>query len=224
MLMASDSIASNSTVPIPQPPFSYEVKSFSFLIKRLLDYATAGSLLILGWPFLLLIALGIKLDSPGPILFQQRRIGRFNRPFVIYKFRTMVVGADRGNAEISRQDARITRFGAFLRNTSLDELPQILNILRGEMSLVGPRPTLPNQVERYTERQMLRLRGLPGITNLPAIHGRNQLDWDHRIELDIEYLAHWSLRLEFYILWKTIAVVLRQEGVYGIDGINRGKQ
>jgi lipopolysaccharide/colanic/teichoic acid biosynthesis glycosyltransferase len=135
----------------------------------------------------------------------------------------MELGSEKGDMQISAQDPRITRLGNFLRKTSLDELPQLFNILRGEMSLIGPRPTLPDQITRYTERQLLRLHGLPGVTGLPAINGRNRLDWDERIELDVAYLERWSLWLDLVILWKTVFVVLTQDGIYGADGVNRAK-
>jgi lipopolysaccharide/colanic/teichoic acid biosynthesis glycosyltransferase len=193
---------------------AYERKPFSFLLKRLLDYLGSAAILIGVSPLMVIVALLIKLDSPGPVLFRQTRTGRFNKPFTIYKFRTMIVGAEKGSSDVFKEDPRITRIGHFLRNASLDELPQLFNILKGEMSLIGPRPTLPEQVEQYTPRQMLRLRGIPGVTNLPAIRGRLKLDLEQRIDLDIEYLENWSLWLDLKILWKTIWVVLSQEGVY----------
>jgi exopolysaccharide biosynthesis polyprenyl glycosylphosphotransferase len=193
---------------------AYEQQPFSFFLKRLLDYVGSAVILIAVSPIMAIAALLIKLDSPGPVLFRQTRAGRFNKPFTIYKFRTMIVGAEKGNSDVFKDDPRITRIGNFLRNTSLDELPQLFNILKGEMSLVGPRPTLPEQVEQYTPRQMLRLRAFPGVTNLPAIRGRLKLSLEQRIDLDLEYVENWSLWLDLQILWKTIWVVLSQEGVY----------
>jgi lipopolysaccharide/colanic/teichoic acid biosynthesis glycosyltransferase len=193
---------------------AYEQQPFSFFLKRLLDYVGSAVILIAVSPIMAIAALLIKLDSPGSVLFRQTRTGRFNKPFTIYKFRTMIVGAEKGNSDVFKDDPRITRIGNFLRNTSLDELPQLFNILKGEMSLVGPRPTLPEQVEQYTPRQMLRLRAFPGVTNLPAIRGRLKLSLEQRIDLDLEYVENWSLWLDLQILWKTIWVVLSQEGVY----------
>lgn len=208
-------------MPVEEVVLAYEQRQRLLLVKRAFDYLVAIVLVVVFAPLMALIALLIRLDSPGPALFRQTRIGRFGRPFTIYKFRTMTVGSERGNNEIAQDDPRITRVGRVLRNTSLDELPQLVNVLKGDMSLIGPRPALPDQVERYTPRQKLRLRGLPGVTNLPAVSGRNRLDWEERIELDITYLEHWSPWLDARILWRTVWVVVRQEGVYGADGINR---
>lgn len=211
-------------IPAPALPLlAYERRAAEFAVKRLIDYSVAALLLVLLSPLLLLITLLIRLESPGPAIFRQPRAGRHNKVFTIYKFRTMQAGSEKGDMQISARDPRITRLGNFLRKTSLDELPQLLNILRGEMSLIGPRPTLPDQIARYSERQLLRLRGLPGVTGLPAVNGRNRLDWDDRIELDVQYLERWSLWLDLAILWKTVFVVLTQDGIYGADGVNRAK-
>ena len=142
-------------------------------------------------PVMLGIAIWIRRDSPGPAIYRQRRVGLSGRPFMLMKFRTMVVGAERMGAglAVSADDDRITRAGAVLRRLSLDELPQLWNVLRGDMSLVGPRPTVPEQVERYTPRQRRRLAARPGVTGLAQVRGRNAIPWSARIEIDIEYVA-----------------------------------
>ena len=214
----ADQRSSNNTVV--QLALNYELKLFSFWIKRLIDYLLAVLIFLCVAPLIAIIAILIRLDSPGSAIFRQIRVGRYNRHFTIYKFRTMMVGSDKSGIDISKDDPRITRVGHFLRNTSLDELPQLFNVLKGDMSLIGPRPTLPEQVAQYSHRQMIRLRGLPGVTNLPAVSGRNEISWNERIELDITYLKEWSLWLDMQILWKTIWVVIHQQGIYGADGRN----
>jgi lipopolysaccharide/colanic/teichoic acid biosynthesis glycosyltransferase len=177
-------------------------------------------------PILAVIAAAIKLDSTGPIIYQQERVGRGGRPFPLYKFRTMVPGAEwQGlKVEVAREDPRITRVGRILRQYSLDELPQLANVVRGEMSLIGPRPTLAYQVERYTPWQRRRLEVKPGLTGWPQVNGRNAIDWDQRIEMDIWYIDHWSLLLDLRILLRTPRALLDKEGVYGRDGIVREKR
>ncbi len=193
------------------------------LLKRGLDIvgSTIG-LIVLSFP-LALIALAIKLDSPGPIFFRHPRVGKDGHVFVPLKFRTMHVGAmERGHGTtVSRSDSRITRVGALLRRWALDELPQLWNVFRGAMSLVGPRPTFAYQVERYSEWQRRRLEVRPGITGWAQVNGRNSIGWPQRIELDIWYVDHGSLWLDVRILIKTVwlAFVVRQ-GVYGPAGVN----
>ena len=193
------------------------------VLKRLLDLGvSAVGLALLAIPFAF-IALAIKLDSPGPVFFRQERTGLHGRRFRVWKFRTMVVGAEsRGlGLTVARGDPRITRVGRFLRDFGLDELPQLINVLIGQMSLVGPRPTLPYQVEHYDERQRRRLTVKPGITSLAVVSGRNALTWAERIELDLQYVENWSLGLDLAILVKTLWVVLvRREGLYGPEGVN----
>lgn len=182
-------------------------------VKRSLDVMlSAIALLLLVLPFGL-IALAIKLDSEGPVFFRQERVGLQGRRFRVLKFRTMVEGAERIGARYGfvADDPRITRVGRLLRLTSVDELPQLFNVLRGEMSLVGPRPTLPYQVDLYTEEQRRRLSVNPGITGLALIRGRNELPWSERIAYDLEYIANWSIWMDVRILWMTLwAVILRQ--------------
>ena len=192
-------------------------------LKRALDaLAAALGLLALALPFAA-VALAVKLDSRGPVFFLQERVGRNGKPFHIWKFRTMVEGAAQQGLglTVAQGDARITRVGGWLRDWGLDELPQLVNVLRGEMSLVGPRPTLAHQVAHYTARQRRRLAVRPGITSLAVVRGRNALRWAERIELDVWYVEHWSLWLDVRILARTLWVVLvTREGVYGEGGVN----
>jgi lipopolysaccharide/colanic/teichoic acid biosynthesis glycosyltransferase len=186
------------------------------MIRRALDIAVSASLLALSAPLLALAALAIRLESPGPALYRQRRIGRDGRPFDMLKLRTMVDGAEHTGAglAVDEHDTRITRVGALLRRTSLDELPNLLNVLRGEMSLIGPRPTVPVQVQQYTPRQRGRLAIKPGLTGWAQVNGRASLPWSERIELDLHYIEHRSLALDLRILWRTPALVLGGEGLY----------
>jgi lipopolysaccharide/colanic/teichoic acid biosynthesis glycosyltransferase len=174
-------------------------------VNRALDAAGAGLALAASSPLLGLAALAIKLEDRGPVLYRQRRIGLNGEEFDLVKLRTMVVGAERQGAgwAVNEGDARITRVGRLLRRLSLDELPQLWNVVRGEMSLVGPRPTLAYQVERYTPRQRRRLEVRPGITGWAQIHGRARLPWEERIELDVWYVDHRSPRLDLQILLRT---------------------
>jgi lipopolysaccharide/colanic/teichoic acid biosynthesis glycosyltransferase len=150
------------------------------------------------------------------VLYKQRRAGLHGDPFELYKLRTMVQGAEHIGAglAINENDARVTRVGELLRRTSLDELPNLWNVLRGEMSLIGPRPTLPVQVQQYSERQRGRLAIKPGITGWAQVNGRASLPWSQRIELDLYYIEHRSLALELTILWRTLAMVLGGHGIY----------
>mgnify|MGYP003878914843 CR=1 FL=1 len=189
--------------------------------KRILDLCLAvPALIVLAIPFVF-IALAIKLDSRGPVFFRQERVGKDGRPFILLKFRTMQQDSRRGEIDLlAKDDPRITRVGRFLREWGLDELPQLWNVVKGDMSLVGPRPTLRYQVERYDAQQRRRLLVKPGITGWALIHGRNALTWQERIELDLWYVDHVSFFLDLRILWRTVIVVLRREGLYGPGGIN----
>ena len=171
---------------------------------------------MLASPLLALAAIAIKLDSRGPVLYRQRRAGRGGEPFDVLKLRTMIEGAEHVGAglAIDAGDARVTRVGALLRRASIDELPNLVNVLRGEMSLIGPRPTLPAQVAQYTPRQRLRLEVKPGITGWAQVNGRASLPWDQRIELDIFYVEHRSLTLDLKILLRTPLLVLGGGGLY----------
>jgi lipopolysaccharide/colanic/teichoic acid biosynthesis glycosyltransferase len=186
------------------------------VIRRTLDIAISALALALLAPLLALACLAIRLESPGPAIYRQRRVGRHGRPFDVLKLRTMVDGAEHIGAglAIDANDSRVTRVGALLRRTSLDELPNLLNVLRGEMSLIGPRPTLPVQVAQYTPRQRERLRIRPGITGWAQVNGRASLPWSERIELDLYYVEHRSLALDLRILWRTPALVLGGGGLY----------
>jgi undecaprenyl phosphate N,N'-diacetylbacillosamine 1-phosphate transferase len=198
-------------------------KRLKLIVKRIIDlFLSLIGLLVLGIPFSI-IAFLIKLDSKGPVFFRQERVGRHERQFKTWKFRTMVVGAvNRGlGYNVAHDDSRITRAGRLLREWGLDELPQLFNVLKGEMSIVGPRPTLQYQVEQYSVFQRRRLLVRPGITGWALVHGRNLLSWEERIKYDIWYVDHWSLSLDFLIMLKTFWIVLiTREGVYGQGGVN----
>jgi lipopolysaccharide/colanic/teichoic acid biosynthesis glycosyltransferase len=185
-------------------------------VKRAFDVVVAGLALVFALPLGLLIVIAIRLESPGHPIYRQRRVGRGGAPFDIFKFRTMVTGAEFVGAGLAVQegDERITRAGALLRRTSLDELPNLLNVLRGEMSIVGPRPTVQVQVDHYTERQRRRLVVKPGITGWAQIHGRASLPWSQRIELDLYYVEHQSLALDARILARTPGMLLGRRGIY----------
>jgi len=174
-------------------------------MNRALDVALAGTGLIVTAPLLGLAAIATKLEDGGPILYRQSRVGLDGVDFELLKLRTMVVGAEKLGAgfAVDRGDPRITRVGRLLRRTSIDELPQLWNVVRGEMSVIGPRPTLRYQVERYTERQLRRLSVKPGLTGWAQIHGRATLSWDERIDLDLWYVEHRSPRVDARILLRT---------------------
>jgi lipopolysaccharide/colanic/teichoic acid biosynthesis glycosyltransferase len=186
------------------------------VIRRGVDVVVSSLALLLSAPVLALAAVAIRRESPGAVIYRQRRIGLDGCTFDVLKLRTMVHGAEHigPGLAINENDARITRVGAFLRRTSLDELPNLVNVLRGEMSLIGPRPTLPAQVEQYTERQRGRLALRPGITGWAQVNGRASLPWSERIELDLFYIQHRSLALDLKILWRTAALVLAGSGLY----------
>ncbi len=174
-------------------------------MRRAVDVAVAGAGLVAASPVLALAALAVKLDDRGPVLFRQTRVGKDGTDFELLKLRTMIVGAESQGAgyAVDRGDSRITRIGRFLRRTSVDELPQLWNVVRGEMSLIGPRPTLRYQVDRYDEHQRHRLDIRPGITGWAQVNGRAALPWAERIELDVWYVEHRSLTLDLKILLRT---------------------
>ena len=180
-------------------------------MNRALDVAGSALGLALSSPFLAAAALAIKLDDRGPVLYRQRRVGHRGEEFDLLKLRTMVVGAEKQGAgwAVNRGDPRITRAGRLLRRLSLDELPQFWNVLRGDMSLIGPRPTLSYQVEQYTPRQRRRLEVKPGLTGWAQIHGRAALPWDERIELDVWYVENRSPWLDLKILARTPLALFR---------------
>ncbi|HSC02119.1 MAG TPA: sugar transferase [Solirubrobacteraceae bacterium] len=184
--------------------------------QRALDLVIALPMTIITAPVIAVLALLIRLESPGHPIYTQTRVGRDGELFAIYKLRTMVRGAEFTGAGLAIQegDDRITRIGVLLRRYSLDELPNLWNVVRGEMSIVGPRPTLAVQVEQYTDRQRGRLAVKPGITGWAQVNGRASLPWPERIELDLWYVEHRSLRLDLQILARTLRMVFRGEGIY----------
>jgi lipopolysaccharide/colanic/teichoic acid biosynthesis glycosyltransferase len=186
------------------------------VIRRALDIVVSAAGLLVTSPLLALAAVAVRVETPGPVIYRQRRSGLRGREFDVLKLRTMVQGAEHIGAglAVNENDARITRVGAFLRRTSLDELPNLVNVLRGEMALIGPRPTLPVQVAQYTARERGRLAVKPGITGWAQVNGRASLPWSERIELDLYYIEHRSLALDAQILWRTVAMVLGGSGLY----------
>ena len=195
-------------------------------LKRLVDLVLAGLGLLVTLPLWLGVMLAIRIDSPGPAIFTQERVGRHGRRFQFYKFRSMYVDAEQRLSEViarneidgpvfkMRNDPRVTKVGAFLRRTSLDELPQLVNVLRGEMSLVGPRPPLPREVEKYRPADTVRLTVKPGLTCLWQIRGRSEVGFDQWMEFDREYVNNMSLWLDLQILVRTVWVVISCRGAY----------
>ena len=186
------------------------------MIRRALDILVAAVALLATAPLIALAMLAVRLESRGSPLYRQLRIGLDGRAFEMLKLRTMVAGAESIGAglAVNEGDPRVTRVGAILRRTSIDELPNLLNVLRGEMSLIGPRPTVPAQVEQYTPRQRRRLEIRPGITGWAQVHGRASLPWSERIELDLYYIEHRSPALDLKILLRTFQVVLGGSDLY----------
>jgi exopolysaccharide biosynthesis polyprenyl glycosylphosphotransferase len=195
-------------------------------IKSLFDRMVAATAVFLLSPLFIAIALAVKLGDGGPVLFRQVRVGRNSRPFNVYKFRTMVPGADKMKAELEqlnegtgvlfkiKDDPRITKAGSWLRRYSLDELPQLFNVVLGQMSLVGPRPALPEEAAEYGDTVRRRLAVRPGITGLWQVSGRSDLPWDEAVRLDLRYVENWSFALDLQILWKTWSAVIKGEGAY----------
>jgi lipopolysaccharide/colanic/teichoic acid biosynthesis glycosyltransferase len=188
-------------------------------VGRVLDAALAAALLVVTSPVLALAAVAIRLESGGPVFYRQLRVGRDGEQFELWKLRTMISGAETMGAGIYviEGDTRITRVGRLLRRFSLDELPNLVNVLRGEMAVVGPRPTVQEQVDRYTDRQRRRLEVKPGITGWAQINGRTSLPWPERIELDVWYVEHRSLRLDLRILARTARMLATGHGLYSED-------
>ncbi len=188
-------------------------------MNRALDVILAAAGLVVTSPVLLAAAVAIRLDSPGPVFYRHVRVGEDGAPFELWKLRTMVVGAEHQGAGlyIEDRDPRITRVGWFLRRFSLDELPNLFNVLQGEMSVVGPRPTVAVQVDRYTPHQRRRLEVKPGITGWAQVNGRTSLPWPERIELDVWYVEHRSLRLDLRILARTARMLASGHGLYSED-------
>lgn len=202
------------------------IQGWNYIVKRTADLLLATLAGLVAWPLMGLIALAIRLDSPGPVIYKQSRIGKNGKPFFCYKFRSMVVDADARKAEIAalneasgplfkmRDDPRQTRVGRFIRRFSLDELPQLYNVVLGEMSIIGPRPNLPREVDEYQEWHHKRLAASPGITGLWQVSGRSDLTFDEMVLLDIYYVENWSLALDLHILLRSIPAVLWARGAY----------
>jgi exopolysaccharide biosynthesis polyprenyl glycosylphosphotransferase len=196
------------------------------LVKSAFDRVLAFAGLLLLTPLFISVAVAIRLGDGGPALFRQTRVGKDGRPFTLYKFRTMVVDAEARKAQLvllndsggllfkMRKDPRITPIGERLRRHSLDELPQLINVIRGDMSLVGPRPPLPDEVAKYVDHVRRRLAVKPGITGLWQVNGRSDLSWDESVRLDLRYVENWSLMLDLQILWKTLSAVVGGSGAY----------
>jgi sugar transferase EpsL len=180
--------------------------------KRVLDLVLVVPALMLLAPLLAVIALLVRLKLGAPVLFQQQRPGLHGKPFLIMKFRTMTDERD-AEGNLLPDETRLTAFGRWLRSTSLDELPELLNVLKGDMSLVGPRPLRMRYLERYTPEQMRRHESKPGLTGWAQINGRNAISWEERFERDVWYVDHLSLRLDLYIIWQTVDKVLKREGI-----------
>jgi exopolysaccharide biosynthesis polyprenyl glycosylphosphotransferase len=203
-----------------------QLSGLLLVVKDLFDRCVAAAALLLLSPLLALLGLTIWLSDRGPALFTQVRVGKDGRAFRIYKFRTMVVDAEQRKAELLatnetdgilfklRNDPRITAVGAHLRRWSVDELPQLINVFLGDMSLVGPRPALPDEAQKYAEHVHRRLVVKPGITGLWQVSGRSDLSWDESVRLDLRYVENWSFALDLQILWKTISVLARRSGAY----------
>ena len=186
-------------------------------MSRVLDVTIAALGLVVASPLLALAMLAIRIESRGSPVYRQRRVGKDGRPFELLKLRTMVAGAEHIGARlaVNEGDPRITRVGALLRRFSLDELPNLVNVLRGDMAIVGPRPTIQAQVDQYTDRQRRRLEVKPGITGWAQVNGRASLPWQERIELDVWYVEHRSLALDVRILARTARLLIRGHGLYG---------
>lgn len=221
---------------LPTPPSSHApadagaiefTEPFGYVVaKRAFDLAAGSLILLLLVPVIPLIAMMIRFDSEGPVFYRQDRIGKGGRPFKFYKFRSMRVNSDRMRAELEsknelagpvfkmKNDPRVTSVGHFMRRSSLDEIPQIFNVLKGDMSIVGPRPSLPGEVERYEAWHRRRLEVKPGITCLWQVAGRSHVEFDEWMRLDIEYMSRRSLRTDFIIFLKTIPAVIARRGAY----------
>jgi len=191
-------------------------RKICLLAKEIFDKILSFLAFVVLLPIFLIVAILIKLDSKGPVFFIQERVGKDGKVFRVFKFRTMTLDAqeETKGKYIDKDNLYVTHFGKFLRRSGIDELPQLINVLKGEMSLVGPRPTLPYQVAKYNDYQRKRLLMKPGITSWALIHGRNKLTWPERIKLDVWYIENWSFWLDIKILIKTVWVVAKGEGLY----------
>lgn len=189
-----------------------------FALKRVFDVTMSILVAAIGAPVFMVVAVLVKLSSPGPVFFVQDRVGRDGSTFRMYKFRTMAGKPDASMlAWTQSEEARITKIGRFLRDYGLDELPQVLNILRGDMSIVGPRPPLPMQAEQYTDFQKMMFSMRPGVISLADVKGRRSIPMEERIEWHVWYVQNWSMRLDLEILWKTLFIVLRRQNAFETD-------
>jgi exopolysaccharide biosynthesis polyprenyl glycosylphosphotransferase len=217
-----DSVGDLSVVELGDPSWAP-----ARMAKTVLERVGATLLLLALAPVLAAVALAVRLDTPGPAIFRQVRVGRHGREFVMYKFRTMTLDAEKAVVDLAdrnesegallfkiRQDPRITRVGAFLRRYSVDELPQLLNVVTGDMALVGPRPALPGEVMRYEHDPRRRLAVRPGLTGLWQVSGRSDLSWEDTVRLDLHYVDNWSFSLDVRIVCRTLRAVLRHDGAY----------
>jgi len=215
----------NNNLPVNKTAFLVRKKPVQKVIKRMIDIVLSLMAIIFLAPMLMTVIVMIKLDSAGPAFFKQKRIGQDGKPFYMYKFRSMVADAESKFKQVkdlnetncimfkSKQDPRITKIGKFIRKYSIDELPQLFNVLIGNMSLVGPRPPLPREVEQYKNWHHVKFLGKPGITGLWQVSGRSNItDFDKVISLDYEYLRKWSILMDFAIMFKTVPVVLSGDG------------
>ncbi|TDL32844.1 sugar transferase [Jeotgalibacillus sp. S-D1] len=190
-------------------------------VKRLLDVVLSLIGLIILFPVLLIVAIAIKVESKGPVIFQQERLGLNGEVFKIFKFRSMCVGAEKSGVYETKGDARVTKVGKFIRKTSIDEFPQFVNIIKGDMSIIGPRPTLtyhPWPLKEYTELQKIRFKVKPGVTGWAQVNGRKEVHWDKRIEYDVEYVKNLSFQYDIKIFFKTVLKVLAMK-----DNVNVGE-
>jgi exopolysaccharide biosynthesis polyprenyl glycosylphosphotransferase len=202
------------------------IRGTNLFVKRFMDLVLGALFTIVALPFMAILALAIRIDSPGPIIFRQKRVGMHGQEFDMYKFRSMREGAEEEQTRLleynevtgplfkMRDDPRMTRMGRFLRRTSLDELPQLFNVLKGDMSLVGPRPHIAAEVEQYEDWQRQVLEAPPGMAGLSQVSGRSQLTFDEQCLLDIYYIENWSPALDIKILLRTLPKVLSGEGAY----------
>lgn len=208
--------------------FEYQERRYLYKgIKRIFDFVASFIGLVLLSPLFLIVAIAIKIEDPkGPVFYSQTRLGKKQEPFKMYKFRSMVVNADKHLKELldenevegamfkMKEDPRVTKVGEFIRKYSIDELPQLVNVLLGDMSLVGPRPPLPREVKEYTPHDKLRLAVKPGCTGLWQISGRNDVGFHEMVELDLKYIDHRGFMFDIYVLFKTVAVFVHPNGAY----------
>jgi lipopolysaccharide/colanic/teichoic acid biosynthesis glycosyltransferase len=192
-----------------------EARRLQLVVKRLLDIVVGVLTVVLGWPLLVCSAVLVKLSSPGPIFFVQERVGRHGKHFRMYKFRSMTVAPQgyQPGGWGAAEEARVTRIGRFLRDYGLDELPQVINIIRGDMSIIGPRPPLPRKAKDYSQRQRMVFEMRPGVLSPGVYLGRRSIPMEERIELHVQYVERWSLVLDLAVLLRSIPVVLRRQDV-----------